>query len=377
MKSALFHSSWKIATIIGIPIRIHVSWIIIFGFLTWSLSSFYFPKAAPDLPTSSYWIEGSIAAILLFSSVAFHELAHSYIAKRYKIPIISITLFIFGGIARMKGEPPTPKSELNMAIAGPISNFILSGLFYLLYKESFNPSITALFSYLFRVNLMLAIFNLFPGFPMDGGRVLRAILWKWKNDYYYATRHASVVGQRTALFFIFFGLFLVFLGGTGGIWFMIIGWFLYSGAHGSYLQANLEENLSGIKVKDVMATDIISVKQSMTIDEAVYGYFLKYAYGGFPVYDNDKFLGVITLKEVRHIYRRDWPDVTVSEVFIEHNKRWEVSPNIDVIKALELMITENKGRLIVKDSGKLVGLITRNGIAKYLQIMKDTQLPLK
>jgi len=370
LKNAFLYGSLKIATVMKIPIKIHFSWLIVFGLLTWSLSSYYFPEAAPGLSDVSYWFIGSIAAIMLFVSVALHELGHSYVARRYGISITSITLFIFGGVANMKGEPPTPRSEFRMAIAGPITNFILSILFFFLYSEPFSPGVKALFLYLSKINLILGVFNLVPGFPMDGGRILRSILWRTRNDYFSATRKASLIGQRTALFFIFFGMFSIFVGSPGGLWLMIIGWFLYFSAHGSYQHTSLQENLSGIKVRDVMAHEIVSVAPTMTIDEVVNEYFLKYAYGGFPVYDNDQFLGTVTLKEVKHIYRKEWKDVKISEIFIPHSSKWEVSPEMDVMKAIEVMVTQNRGRLMVVQDGKVIGMVTRNGISRYMQIME-------
>lgn len=369
MNGALFQGSWKITTIMGIPIRIHFSWLIVFGLITWSLSTYYFPKAAPELPAASYWIKGAIAAFLLFASVAFHELAHSYIAKKYRISIISITLFIFGGVAQMKGEPPHPKAEFRIAIAGPLSSFFLSGLFSLLYLNTVGAGTKALFSYLAQLNFILGIFNLIPGFPMDGGRVLRSIIWKRTKDYFYATRKASSFGQKIALFFIFFGLFSIFTGFPGGLWLMLIGWFLYTAAQASYQQATLQETLSGIKVKDIMVRDIVTLSSSIAIDEAVDSYFLRYGYGGFPVVEDGKFLGIITLKEVKDVPREDWGKVKVSDVLVPHNKKWEVSPEVDTMKVLELMINENKGRLVVTEKDSIIGLITRNGIARYVQIM--------
>ena len=370
MRNAFFYGSLKIATVMKIPIKIHFSWLIVFGLLTWSLSSYYFPDDAPGLSVAYYWFIGSVAAILLFVSVALHELGHSYVARRYGIVITSITLFIFGGVASMKGEPPTPRSEFRMAIAGPITNFILAVLFFFFYSEPFSPGVKSLCLYLSKINVMLGVFNLVPGFPMDGGRILRSVLWRVQNDYFSATRKAASIGQKTALFFIFSGMFSIFLGYPGGLWMMIMGWFLYFSAHGSYQHTSLQENLSGVKVHDVMAHEIVSVTSSMTIEEVVNGYFLKYAYGGFPVYDNDKFMGIVTLKEVKHIYRKEWNDVKISEIFIPHSKKWEVSPEIDVMKAIEVMVTQNRGRLMVVQDGKVVGMVTRNGISRYMQIME-------
>jgi len=367
MNGALFKGTWKVATIMGIPMRVHFSWFIVFGLITWSLSTHYFPKAAPDLPVASYWIKGTLAALLLFASVAFHELSHSYIAKKYHIPITSITLFIFGGIAQMKGEPPHPKAEFRIAIAGPLSSFFLSGLFFLLSVNTVG-GLKALFSYLAQINFILGAFNLIPGFPMDGGRVLRSVLWSRTKDYFYATQKASNFGQRIAIFFVIFGTFLIFSGSSGGLWLLLIGWFLYMAAQSSSQQATLQVILSGIKVKDVMVRDIVTLNSSITIDDAVDKYFLRYSYGGFPVMDDGKFLGIITLKEIKDIPRDDWNKVKVSDVFTPHNKKWEVSSDADVMMALELMIKEDKGRIVVTENNAITGLITRNGIARYVQI---------
>ncbi len=367
MNKTSVQGAWKVATVMGIPMRVHFSWFIVFGLITWSLSTHYFPKTAPELPVASYWIKGTLAALLLFASVLFHELSHSYIAKKYHIPITSITLFIFGGVAQMKGEPPNPKAEFRMAIAGPLSSFFLSGLFFLVSVNTVG-GLRALFSYLAQINFFLGAFNLIPGFPMDGGRVLRSVLWSRTKDYFYATQKASKFGQRIALFFLFLGLFLIFTGSSGGLWLMLIGWFLYLAAQSSSQQATLQAVLSGIKVKDVMVRDIVTLGPLITLDEAVDNYFLRCSYGGFPVIDDGKFLGIITLKEIKDVPRENWRKVKVSDVFIPHNKKWEMTQGADVMKALELMIKEDKGRIIVMENDKVIGLITRNGIARYLQI---------
>jgi len=367
MNSTSLKGAWKVATIMGIPMRVHFSWLIVFGLITWLLSSRYFPIAAPDLPIASYWVKGVLAALLLFASVAFHELAHSYVAQKYKLTIESITLFIFGGVAQMKGEPPHPKAEFWIAIAGPLSSFFLSAFFYILMMNTAGGS-KPLFAYLAQINFIIGVFNLIPGFPMDGGRVLRSVIWRRKRDYFYATQKASSVGRMIALFFIFFGLFSIFTGGPGGLWLMLIGWFLYSAAQASYQQSTLQETLSGIKVKDIMVTDLKTLSPSITIDKAVDEYFLRYGYGGFPVTDDGKFLGIVTLKEVKNIPREDWGRVKASDILVPHDKKWEVSINDDVMKALELMIKEDKGRVVVTEKDRIIGLITRNGIARYVQI---------
>ncbi|MDP3017787.1 MAG: site-2 protease family protein [Deltaproteobacteria bacterium] len=367
MNGTSMKGAWEIGTIMGIPIRIHYSWLIVFGLITWLLSSRYFPQVTPDLPFVSYWISGVLAALLLFASVAFHELAHSYVAQKYKLTIESITLFIFGGVAQLRGDPPHPRAEFWIAIAGPLSSFFLSGLFFLLTINMAGGA-RALFAYLAQINFFIGVFNLIPGFPMDGGRVLRSAIWGKKKDFFYATQKASSIGKGIALFFIFFGLFSIFTGGSGGLWLMFIGWFLYSAAQASYQQSTLQEALSGIKVRDVMVREMQTVDPSISLDRAVDEYFLKYGYGGFPVLDNGKFLGILTLKEIKEVPRGDWGRVRVSNVFVPHDKKWEVSPDADVMKALELMIKEDKGRIVITERDKIIGLITRNGIARYVQI---------
>lgn len=367
MNRALFQGAWTIGKIMGIPIRVHFSWLIVFGLITWSLSTYYFPKAAPDLPTVSYWIKGALAALLLFASVAFHELAHSFVAQRYKIFIESITLFIFGGVAQMKGEPPHPKAEFMIAITGPLSSFFLAILFFFLSGNT-TGGIKALFSYLAQINLIIGVFNLIPGFPMDGVRVLRSVIWEKKKNFYYATQKASSIGQKIALFFVILGIFSIFAGIQGGLWLMLIGWFLYTAAQSSYQQSTLQESLSGIKVRDIMVKDIVTLSSFITVDEAVNNYFLRYGYGGFPIIDDGKFLGIVTLKEVKNIHRENWGREKVADILVPHDKRWEVSPEDNVMKALQLMIQEDKGRLVIIENNKLSGLITRNGIARYVQI---------
>lgn len=353
----------------GIPIRLHFSWFIVFGLITWSLSTYYFPEAAPDLPIASYWMRGALAAILLFASVVFHEISHSFVAQKYKMSIVSITLFIFGGVAQMKGEPPHPKAEFQIALAGPLSSFFLAVIFSLLSMNT-GGGTKALFSYLAQLNLILGVFNLIPGFPMDGGRVLRSVLWSRKKDYFYATQKAASFGKKIALFFIFFGLFSIFTGFPGGLWLLLIGWFVYAAAQSSYQRATLQETLSGVKVKDIMVKDhdIVAIRPSITVDEAVNHYFLRYGFGGFPVVDHGKFLGITTLKEIKNIPREMWGNATSANILVPHNKSWELSPQDDVMKALELMIREDRGRIIVTKNDSVIGLITRNGIARYVQL---------
>src|SRR5207249_10726541 len=207
---------WQLGRILGIPIKVHVSWFLIFGFVTWSLATGYLPESIPGLSVPRYWMMGGVASLLLFASVLLHELGHSFVALRYRIPIRQITLFVFGGIAQMHREPPGPRAEFLIAIGGPIVSFALGGLLLgLVSVAQTRPGLVALGVLLGSINLQLGLFNLIPGFPLDGGRVLRAGLWAWSGDFFRATRHASLVGQGFGVVFGVLGLLIIAGAATG------------------------------------------------------------------------------------------------------------------------------------------------------------------
>jgi Zn-dependent protease/CBS domain-containing protein len=365
----MLEGSWQIGRISGIPVRVHFSWFILFGLITWALATQYFPQVAPELPQITNWLRGALSALLLFLSVTIHELAHSLVARRYKIPMAGITLFIFGGIAQMKKEPSSPKAELNMALAGPFSSYMLGLIFFIIYKLTGDyRGIQAIAYYLFQINIILGTFNLFPGFPMDGGRVLRAVLWERSGDYIYATKKASKTGQYIALFFIFLGFISLFTGYMGSVWFLLIGWFLYTAAQSSYQQATTRDILSGVKVKDVMADEVITVNSNIPLSELVDNYFLKFGYSGFPVVDEQRLIGIISLKEIKKVPKNKWAITSAKEVMQVFDDSIAVSEEDDVSMILEKMIQEDKGRFLVISNDRLTGIITRSGIARYLKI---------
>lgn len=365
----MLEGAWQIGKISGIPIRIHFSWFLVFGLITWALATQYFPQVAPELPQTTNWLRGALAALLLFLSVIIHELSHSFIARRYKIPITSITLFIFGGVAQMKKEPSAPKAELNMALAGPFSSYILGLIFFIFYRLAGDyQGLKAIANYLFQINIILGTFNLFPGFPMDGGRVLRAILWERTGNYLNATKMASKTGQIIALFFMIAGFIPLMAGRLDGLWFILIGWFLYTAAQSSYRQATTRDILAGVKVKDVMAHDVITVHSDMSLSELVDNYFLRYGFGGFPVVEGERLVGIISLKEIKGILKNKWFNTSAKDVMQAFDKSLAVSEDNDVSTILEKIIREDKGRFLVMKSDRLVGIITRSGIANYLKI---------
>ncbi len=364
--------SWQIAKISNIPLKIHFSWFVVFGLITWALATQYFPQVAPELPKVTNWLRGVVAALLLFLSVVVHELSHSFVARYYKIPIASITLFIFGGVAQIKKEPSHPKVELYMALAGPFSSYMLAVIFFLLFNVVAGfPGIKAIAFYLFQINLVLATFNLIPGFPMDGGRVLRAYFWKKSGDYLSATKKASKTGQGIALFFVFSGIFSLLTGYGGSIWFILIGWFLYTAAQSNYQQAATKGSLVGVKVKDIMVDDVVTLSSDSPVLDAVNKYFLLYGFGGFPVMEGARVVGIISLKDVKRLHKDRWVDTTVKDVMQTLDNSIMASEEDYVTDVLEKMAQEDKARFVVLRDGKLTGLITRSLIARYLQMRSE------
>jgi Zn-dependent protease len=285
---------WQIGRIFGIPIHVHASWLFVFFFVTWSLATGYLPDMLPGLSQARYWGMGGVAALLLFVSVLLHELGHSLVALRYRIPIGQITLFIFGGVAQMRKEPPHPRAEFLIAIAGPIVSFFLAGccigLVALLEWFPVGASVqglTTLGALLGMVNTQLGLFNLLPGFPLDGGRALRAGLWAWSKDFYRATGQAALVGLLFGLGFGLFGAFLLVgaLSGTlsgalasSGGWIVLLGAFLFAAARGSRKQAVIRASLASVPVRELMVKNVVALSPDLTLEEAVNQYFLPNGY---------------------------------------------------------------------------------------------------
>jgi len=366
-------SNFRIARILGIPIYLHFSWFIIFGLIVWNLSQGYFPSRYPDLPVSTYWAKGLVAALLLFASVLFHELGHSVVAIRNRIGIVSITLFIFGGLARLKEDPKSAWVEFKVAIAGPIASFLLAGLFYgAALTELGGPRVMAVASYLALVNLILGAFNLVPAFPLDGGRVLRAVIWNFTNKVR-ATQISSGIGTFFAYLLMVNGVLGLVMGaGIGGLWMIFIGWFLKEASAAAYQQVRLDELLSGVRVRDLMVADCIKVPSHVSIDEAAREYFLRYGYGGFPVEEEGQIRGTLSLSAVRKVPREDWARTSVQAVMVPADERSSINAEKDITQALSQMAQSGVGRLVVVDDNqRCIGLITHNGILRRLQLQEQ------
>ncbi len=370
---------WQIGQVLGIPIKIHVSWFFVFVFVTWSLASGYLPDVLPGLSAVRYWGIGAVAAVLLFFSVLLHELGHSYVALRYQIPISQITLFVFGGMAQMRAEPPGPRAEFYIAIAGPIVSFVLAGIFfggiYSLEFSSQFDGVLALVLLLGSINLQLGLFNLIPGFPLDGGRVLRAVLWSFSGNYYQATNRAALAGQGFGLLFAIFGGWLIFGGTVGlvdpslmthGSWIILIGGFLFLAAKGSRQQTAILASLTGVSVREVMVEQVVTLDPDMSIEECVNGQFFQYGYAAFPVVQEEKLLGLLTVEQLQSLPRNLWAWRRVRDLMLPWSRDMEVNSHTSVLQALEVMRAFGLPRLVVVDNGKVTGLVTRSGIARVL-----------
>jgi Zn-dependent protease/predicted transcriptional regulator len=368
----------KLFKIFGIPISLNYSWFIIFALIAWTLSTGYFPQVRPYLSTSTYWIAGLISTALLFVSVLIHELSHSLVALAHGLTIRGITLFIFGGVAQIAEEPEDAKTELKMAAAGPLTSFVLAIIFFGLSRlaRAISPvSITAtIFFYLFLINLILALFNLIPGFPLDGGRILRAYLWKKSGDQERATRTATNVGRWFGNILIFFG-FVNLLWGRflNGAWLILIGIFLRQAAAEAYQLANLLHLVAGVKVREAMNKNVVSIPSQLTLDYVVQDYFLRYRYSCFPVVAGGELIGTITVDDVKEVPRRLWGARTASEVMKTLPGELTVSPEDDVADSFKKMLYSRVKTIPVVDDGRLIGIITRGDILKLFYLKKNLE----
>jgi len=360
--------------IAGFRISIDFTWFIVFGLAVWALAKGYFPGVLPGLSPSAYWMMGITAAFLLFASVVIHELSHSLVARRYGLEIKGITLFIFGGMAEMAEEPKDATTELRMAIAGPITSFGLGFLFFVSASvlEGILPlAIIAVIRYLAYLNFALAVFNLIPGFPLDGGRVLRALLWKKSGSFSRATNIASRAGKWFAYLLIFLGVFSVLSGQLNGLWYIFIGMFLHQAAHSSSLRVAYKNSLTGVKVADLMSRDVVAVDGSLSLDRLVDDYFFKHRFQGFPVLEGNRVRGCVTLKDVKDIPRDQWPETTAADLLDPECSTILLYPDQEAVEALGIMLRTDHGRLPVFADGRLVGIITRRDIMDLLQIKTD------
>lgn len=357
----------KIGKIMGIEITLHYSWFFIALLLSWGLAKGYFPDKFPGLTIIEYWLIGSVSAILLFVSVLLHELSHAIVAKYNKIPIERIQLFFFGGVAFMRDENIKPKTEFLMAIAGPICSLVLASIFFTFQPAITQIHISAILHYLARINLVLGIFNLVPGFPLDGGRALRAVLWSITGDFEKATYYASRGGKFFGMLLIFFGFVNIFAGALGGVWFVLIGGFIYFLAEISFEQAILKTALTKVQVKDVMLKKFKKLSPSHHIDEVIKDYFFIYKQQAYPVFKNTKLLGFITIDAIKKIPLQLRHKERVKDHYIAVSRFKTLKETDNLYRAFMRIIKKEVPVLPVMKNKKLVGLLSKERVLNYIK----------
>ena len=348
-------ASLRLGRLFGIPLRLHITWFVIFVLVTVSLSLYEFPNRYPFWPSGQYWVVGIATSLLFFASVLVHELAHSLIAIHSGIPVKSITLFVFGGVAQIAREADRPGVELVMSAAGPVMSLLIAALFTGLWviTRGISEPLSALGMWLGRINLILAIFNLMPAFPLDGGRVLRSLIWGATGNYRRSTRIASLVGQGIAYLMIFVGIMLVFGGNLPfGLWIAFIGWFLANAASASYRQVVFRDSLKGFTASDLMTRDCPSVASQLTLRELVQDHILRTSRRCFLVTENGQLGGIVTLHNIRGVPQQRWDTTTIGQVMTPIEKLKMVHPNDDALGILERMDGEDVNQMPVVEEAE-------------------------
>ncbi len=368
-------SRLRIATLFGIPIRIHISWLLIFVLVTWSLAGNYFPQRYPNWTAGLSWFIGIVTSLLFFGSVLLHELGHALVARSFGVPVEDITLFIFGGLAQIGEEPESPGREFLMAGVGPFVSIILSGLFAVLYllTRRISEPIAALGLYLGGINLTLGLFNLIPGFPLDGGRVLRSILWAIRHNLTEATRWASRAGQIVAYLFIFVGVLQAFSGNwQSGLWIAFIGLFLDNAARSSYVQVSVRNMLAGHTVGEIMSRECTLLPAQLTLDVFVEEYLLHSTRRCYTVGSGGQMVGLVAINNVREVPREEWRTTRIADVVVPLAKLRTVTPDTPLWDALQHMTTDGVNQLPVLDSyGNLVGMLSRDNLITFLRNLAE------
>jgi len=379
----MFANRIDLFRVFGIRLSLDLSWFLIAIFLVWSLATGYFPWAAPGLDTAAYWWMGAAGTIGLFVSIVLHELAHAVVARRFDIPIAGITLFLFGGVAEMEDEPPTPRSEFWMAIAGPIASFAIAACLALIVQAAGGVSqpvgaVVATIAYLAVINLALAVFNLIPAFPLDGGRMLRAALWWWKEDLSWATRIAAASGMVFAIILIALGVMNTLFGAfVSGLWQMLIGFFLYNAAGATQASTELRQQLAGVRVSRVMSRDVISVEAGASVSELVEDYFFRHHDKSFPVREDGRLVGCVRLRDVNDVEREAWSRTKVRDVMQPRSALAVATPDMPVLEALSQMSESGDGRLLVVSGDALQGIVTADDVMSYVWVRSRLRDPQK
>jgi len=363
----------SLGKISGIPINLDYSWFLIFFIITWIMATNYFPLEIKGGSTFFYWSISAITAILFFISVLLHELGHSYLARQFKIQVNRITLFIFGGVAEIRDEPPSAKAEFWIALAGPVVSFILAVLFYFMGEGlKVRSSIGIMFAYLAYINFLLVGFNLIPGFPLDGGRVFRAFLWSITHNYKKATIIAATTGRFIAYAFMGLGIFIIFSGNLfNGLWLAFIGWFLESAAVAQVHQQTLHDLLGSHMVKDALRSDIQSVPSNTTVQELIDHYIIGKGRRYFLVNSKDRPLGLLTIHRIKEIPYEKRKETHVSEIMIPEAEVRKVDFQDNLWSSLKEMDHDGVNQLLVMEDHRIAGVLSREGILSFINDIQE------
>lgn len=367
--------SFEVFRLFSFPVRIDPSWFIILLLVTWTLATGWFPAQFEGYSTAAYWAMGLIGALALFASLVVHELAHSLMATSFDMPMEGITLFLFGGVAQMSDEPPDPRAEFWVAVAGPAASVAISiGCWGLTLITAWPDPAVAVLRYVAVVNVVLVVFNAVPAFPLDGGRVLRSALWAWTDDLRWATRVASRAGSFFGAFLIVLGV-LQLVGGNviGGIWLGILGLFLRSAATSSYQQLQVRRMLEGEPVRRFMSEDVVSVEPHLTLRELVEGHIYRYHFKLYPVLEDGELRGTISTREVKEVDRSEWDSTTVADILEPASEAGTIGPEDDAMKALEKMRDQGVSRLLVVEDGRLIGILALKDLMELFEIKAELE----
>ncbi|MFC2157701.1 site-2 protease family protein [Acidobacteriota bacterium] len=369
----MLRHSFRIGRIAGIDIAVDPSWFIIFVLFTWSLASSYFPVRFPNLAGTIVWPLSILTSLLVFGSVLVHELAHSLVAIKQGDTVKSITLFILGGVAQMTDEPKEPLSEFVMAVVGPITSFILASIFFMISMLLFgiNMPLHGAALYLAIINTVLGVFNLIPGFPMDGGRVLRSIIWKITGDLRKATFIASKTGQAFSFLLIVVGIFEILRGFLTGLWLIFIGWFLYSAAARSYQQVLLRSRLSGLTAKDLMKDEYELIDGDFTVQQLVDDYVLRKKERVFLVGDEFHLDGIVSLNDIKSVPKETWNSIKVWKIMTPREKLIVVCPDTPGEEIFQKMNAHETHQVPVIEGDTLRGIILHSDVLKFLELRSE------
>jgi Zn-dependent protease/predicted transcriptional regulator len=374
----MFCRSIPLFRLAGFQVGVDWSWLILAVLITWTLSVGVFPYYYPELTSGVYVVMGVIAAFGLFASIVLHELAHALVARRYDVPIRGITLFIFGGVAEMEREPHRPGVEFAVAIAGPIASFAIGFACWLLAQGAgavgAGVPVVGVLAYVALINVILAVFNLVPAFPLDGGRMLRAALWYWKGNLRWATRVASNIGGGFGIALIVLGVFRVVTGDVvGGMWYFLIGLFVRLAARTSYQQVVIREGLRGVPVRRIMTADPVTVPPRISVAQLIEDYLYRHHHKMFPVVEDGRLAGCVGLRDVKTLPREAWPATTVSKITRPCSAMTAVAPETDAMEALSAMHRTQNGRFLVMEGERLVGVVTLKDMLKFLSVKLDLE----